>query len=537
MTGSPEEWVGYFKTRELAEFVKLTGRISVPGTVGLDVPNRRTFGLPMTLSGDPEDQVYGSAGFFGETAQLAGKSDGQIFAGRLAVGDSEGTFELRRVAVWDIRRYRKLSAAYAVADGRRISIFVNADDWVGAPTMVYSENDRMVRLYPDSSGALISEAGEAFTLAADKAGLDAVRPLIRVDDTPAMAIGRVAAWEDEDITITGPAGVLGGTLMKPPGPGPHPAIVLIHGAAGGRRDLYRAYAEHFIQAGLAALVYDKRGNGESAGNAEPELTFEEKSFDAEAWVDYLQSRPDIRSDRVGVWGISNGSWVAPMVAARRPDVAFVAVVGASGTTAIETEIHRRAFDLREQDVPHEQVEQVAELWRLIYKLLVSRQPDAEHAERFDHLTKLVQASGVLARVRLQQYAIDEPFLGPIPPYQSYQQVIDELPQNSDTDEWTCDPADYYKVISAPVLFLVGDHDSNLPALRSAQRISKTLHDAGNYRGTILLFPNTGHMMNVVEPGSDTGMTSEEAGYRFHHFRFAGGFVDIVRSWATAQAFA
>jgi hypothetical protein len=41
-------------------------------------------------------------------------------------------------------------------------------------------------------------------------------------------------------------------------------------------------------------------------------------------------------------------------------------------------------------------------------------------------------------------------------------------------------------------------------------------------------------MNVVHLGTEHGMTSEEAGYRFHHFRFAGGFLDIVRSWAAAR---
>ncbi len=153
----------------------------------------------------------------------------------------------------------------------------------------------------------------------------------------------------------------------------HAAVVLVHGAAGGRRDWYRAFAVHYVEAGLAALVYDRRGHGDSTGNPEP--TFEEKSLDAEAWVDYLQSRPDIRSDRVGVWGFSNGTWVAPMVAARRPDVAFVAGIGASGTNAIETEIHRRSFDLREQGIPQEAVGKVVELWRIIYDLLLCRQPD------------------------------------------------------------------------------------------------------------------------------------------------------------------
>jgi hypothetical protein len=72
-------------------------------------------------------------------------------------------------------------------------------------------------------------------------------------------------------------------------------------------------------------------------------------------------------------------------------------------------------------------------------------------------------------------------------------------------------------------------------LLSARRVSRVLHEAGNHEATVLVFPNTGHCMNVTEPGADTGMTSEQAGYLFHNFRFAGGFLDVVRSWAAARA--
>jgi uncharacterized protein len=523
MTEQPE-WAGFIRTGARVEFVRVDGSLTAQETVRVDLPGRGVFGLTGTVTAEPYGQISIGATLAGEPVSLTGTSDGERFAAEQV--------ELRRVAVWDTAGYRRLSARYAVGVGRHISVHAETDDWSGSPLLMYAEGDRVVRLYPDAGGTLVSEAGEVFTLMPGRDSIESMRAVS--GDGPAERVTRLSAWTDEDVSIEGPGGRLSGTLMTPPGPGPWAAVVLIHGAAGGRRDVYRLFGEHFVQAGLAALVYDRRGRGESAGD--PELTFADKSRDAEAWVDYLQSRPGIQPDRVGVWGFSNGSWVAPMVAARRPDVAFVAVIGASGTTAAETEIYRRVFDLREQGVPEDQIDLVAGMWRLVYRLLVSRRPDAQDAARFDDLAARVAASPELARVKVQEYAIQNPFLGPVPPYRSYQEVADEVAGEPDeADTFTVDPVDSYRSVGVPVLFAVGEFDSNLSPLDSARRVSRALHEAGNHDATVLVFPNTGHTMNYTRPGMYSGMTSEQAGYRFHNFRFAGGFLDIVRSWAAARA--
>jgi uncharacterized protein len=51
--------------------------------------------------------------------------------------------------------------------------------------------------------------------------------------------------------------------------GPRPIIVMAHGLTGTRRDRLGAFAERFAAAGIAALVFDYRGFGDSTG--EPDL--------------------------------------------------------------------------------------------------------------------------------------------------------------------------------------------------------------------------------------------------------------------------
>src|SRR5439155_3907294 len=59
---------------------------------------------------------------------------------------------------------------------------------------------------------------------------------------------------------------LAGTLLLPPGPGPHPACVVVHGSGGQWRDCVRLIADFLASVGVAALAYDKRGTGASTGD-------------------------------------------------------------------------------------------------------------------------------------------------------------------------------------------------------------------------------------------------------------------------------
>ena len=97
-------------------------------------------------------------------------------------------------------------------------------------------------------------------------------------------------------------------LVKPEGAGPWPAVIWTHGSGRQTRDadFYRDRAYLLAQRGAASLIYDKRGVGESTGD--PDATLDELADDAVAGVMYLRNRPDIRTDRVGIGGFSQGGY-------------------------------------------------------------------------------------------------------------------------------------------------------------------------------------------------------------------------------------
>jgi alpha-beta hydrolase superfamily lysophospholipase len=114
------------------------------------------------------------------------------------------------------------------------------------------------------------------------------------------------------VTFTNGGVSLAGTVVLPRGRGPFPAIVFVHGDGPDTREGYRHLAAQYAAHGVAALIYDKRGTGESTGTFP--ARFADLAGDAAAGVRSLRGRGDIDAGCIGMWGGSQGGWIAPLVA-------------------------------------------------------------------------------------------------------------------------------------------------------------------------------------------------------------------------------
>lgn len=98
-----------------------------------------------------------------------------------------------------------------------------------------------------------------------------------------------------------------------------PIVVMAHGLSGTRRDRLGPFAERFAAAGLAALVFDHRGFGDSDG--EPDLFHPARQLeDWRAAIAHARSLPEIDPAKVATFGSSMGGGNALAAAARDPDI-------------------------------------------------------------------------------------------------------------------------------------------------------------------------------------------------------------------------
>jgi len=126
-----------------------------------------------------------------------------------------------------------------------------------------------------------------------------------------------AAAEPRQVSFPGRGGLtLTGWLYEPTTPGPHRAVVAMHGCAGlagrdGRPSARHGdWGERWAAAGLVALFPDSfasRGLGPQCKVKEREVrASRERVEDAEAALRFLAARPDVEAGAIALVGWSNG---------------------------------------------------------------------------------------------------------------------------------------------------------------------------------------------------------------------------------------
>jgi dienelactone hydrolase len=118
----------------------------------------------------------------------------------------------------------------------------------------------------------------------------------------------------EHVEVDSPDGILPGYLIPSGTDGPAPVVIFYNGFDVTKELLYGFIGDQFSRRGIACLVIDTPGTCEPLRlrNVPSRPDYEVPTT---AIVDYLQTRPDIDPDRIGLLGISLGGYYAPRGAA------------------------------------------------------------------------------------------------------------------------------------------------------------------------------------------------------------------------------
>lgn len=260
---------------------------------------------------------------------------------------------------------------------------------------------------------------------------------------------------------------ISGTLLLPTTPGPHPAIVMIHGSGAVTRDTLRPFADHFARHGVAVLITDKRGTGLSTGRW-ARATFDDLADDALAGVRYLRARPEIQASAIGLHGMSLGGWVAPLAAVKSRDVAFVIVESAPVMTPLEHERLRVQSTMRADGQKGEAIAQAVAF--MDQKFEVAR--TGEGWARLESAMAAGEKAGWIGYVNAPA-------------------SLESLRWNWD-HVFAYDPLPVLKQLSVPMLVLYGELDSIVPPKVHKARMEQALREAGRHDVTIREFARANH---------------------------------------------
>ena len=306
------------------------------------------------------------------------------------------------------------------------------------------------------------------------------------------------------LKVIAPDGVaLSGTLRLPEGTGPFPAIVFTHGSGPTSRQQpgYVDLARRFAERGIAGLVFDKRGLGESEGVyvEAPDLTV--PAGDVVAWVDLLRQRSDIRADCIGVFGWSQGGWIGPLAASRSPDLSFVISIVGPGVSPLEQNIFDKTNQFRAQGGTATQTAQFSQVIRSVWTYIVT----GEHR---------TQAQAAWDSVKDEPW-FSERYQGP--PMMDREALLQHPRMTHFVEHSSYEPVPILEALTVPLLCVFGTADPIVPLEASVEAIDGAARRSGNEAITIKVFEGADHGMQVTRPDGSRD--------------FAPGFWKYVLDWA------
>ena len=290
---------------------------------------------------------------------------------------------------------------------------------------------------------------------------------------------------------------LSGTLTRPTNGGPFPGVLLIAGS--GRNDRngtgmghFHLLADYLTRHGIATLRYDKRGVMRSAGDFTT-ATLEEFIQDAAAGLSYLRNRKDIAGDKVGLIGHSEGGVVAPMVAAKSSDAAFVVSLGGTGINGFDLMVlqdcsEARAGGASEQDIA------IIRKWVKRFYAVVRDEKNIENAK-----DKLNEMYAEMTPTEKKAFKAEKGF--PTPGTTLH---IDVALTPWFREFVRLNPQEAYKKIKCPVLVVIGSKDTQVPPKDNLNGIEDALKAGRHSKYTLLEMPNLNHLFQTA----NTGSTSE-----------------------------
>lgn len=220
-----------------------------------------------------------------------------------------------------------------------------------------------------------TQGGQPFPLALKRGEQPAVTPSPSPTPKPDYSAPADAPYIAEEVLVKTPAGhTLAGTLTLPKSASrtkPVSAIVTVTGSGPQDRDEniglpgfrpFRQIADSLGRRGIAVLRMDDRGTGASGGTFKGS-TSADFAEDVRAGLAYLRTRPEIRADRLGVLGHSEGAIIAPMVAEKEPTlraIVLLAGIAQPGRTALQFQL-KNLIEHNTKLTPEMRASQIAEI--------------------------------------------------------------------------------------------------------------------------------------------------------------------------------
>ena len=209
--------------------------------------------------------------------------------------------------------------------------------------------------------------------------------------------------------------------------------------------------------GIAVARFDRRGY---------DVPFGEQVSDTLDVIADLRARPEIDDTRIGLWGFSQGAWIAPLVASRSDHVRFLVLIASVGVTPAEQMLYGTAKHVRDAGHGDEAADRVSRTRRIVDEWRRGRVP-----------------------IEVAQRAVDEIASEK---WFDLAYVHRDLSQAGAWPDMDFDPTAIFAKVKVPVLLFYGEDDEWQPIDASVAAWRASAERAGNRDVTVARVRGSGH---------------------------------------------
>lgn len=290
--------------------------------------------------------------------------------------------------------------------------------------------------------------------------------------------------------------ILAGTLTLPKKDGVFPVVILISGSGPQNRDEellghkpFLVLSDYLTKNGIAVLRYDDRGTALSKGDFKT-ATSADFATDVESAITYLKTRKEINKKKIGLMGHSEGGLIAPMVASKSKDVAFIVLLAGTGIQGdqillLQQKLIGKASGISDEDLQKNE--------------LINR-------KAFDIVNKSnnIEQLNIDLTNFIKQSLVENPNAGK--PQEMSDEEFVKLQVNQIANPWMqyfikYNPAPALEKVKCPVLAINGEKDLQVPPKENLEAIKNALTKGGNKKVTTKDLPNLNHLFQECKTGS------------------------------------
>jgi pimeloyl-ACP methyl ester carboxylesterase len=283
---------------------------------------------------------------------------------------------------------------------------------------------------------------------------------------------------------------LAGTLTIPNGKAPFPAVILISGSGAQDRDesafghkTFLVIADYLTRSGVAVLRLDDRGVGGSSGD-HLQATSKTNSEDIIYATGLLRSRKDIHKRKVGLIGHSEGGLIASIVASKCPQIAYIILLGAPGTSIEENLYQQNEMIRMAEGESSNMIGLYNSLQKQIFSIIKEEANDSVATEK-------LRSAYTMNRYQIlspeQKKNIDTRINDLLTPY--FKDII------------KCDPSPFLQNVKCPVLAITGKKDLQASPTINLAAMDEAFKSGGNKNYKLIELPGINHMMQTCKKGT------------------------------------